>query len=305
MLDLATARKQVAELVAEIAQHDYQYYVLDEPDISDSEYDGLYRQLVDVEQQFPELITIDSPTQRVGGSASSAFESVVHRQAMLSLNNAFADDELTAFDKRIRDALGVETVTYAVEPKFDGLAITLTYENGLFTQGATRGDGYAGENVTHNLRTIRAIPSKLNLTNLNHENPPQLLEVRGEVLMLKRDFEQLNVNQEKVGAKLFANPRNAAAGSLRQLDPQISATRPLHFFAYGLGEAIGVPKLSSHADAMQYLADLRFPVSDLRAVKHGAQGLCDYYQAIGAKKPSLPFDIEFTRLNKTVYSYMN
>ena len=292
MLDIVTARKQVAELAAEIARHDYQYYVLDAPSISDSEYDGLYRQLVDLEQQFPELITIDSPTQRVGGSASNAFESVTHRQAMLSLNNAFADDELTVFDKRIRDALGVETVTYAVEPKFDGLAITLTYENGLFTQGATRGDGYTGENVTHNLRTIRAIPTKL-----NSPIPPKLLEVRGEVLMLKRDFEQLNVNQEKAGAKLFANPRNAAAGSLRQLHPQITATRPLHFFAYGLGElitreAIGVPKLNSHAEAMQYLADLRFPVSDLRAVKHGAQDLRDYYQAIGAKRPSLPFDID-------------
>ena len=287
MLDLAAARKQAAELVAEIARHDYQYYVLDAPSISDREYDGLYRQLVGLEQQFPELITIDSPTQRVGGSASSAFESVTHRQAMLSLNNAFADDELTAFDKRIRDALGVETVTYAVEPKFDGLAITLTYENGLFTQGATRGDGYTGENVTHNLRTIRAIPTKLDTP-----NPPKLLEVRGEVLMLKRDFEQLNLNQEKAGAKLFANPRNAAAGSLRQLDPRITATRPLHYFAYGLGEAIGVPKLNSHAEAMQYLADLRFPVSDLRAVKQGAQGLRDYYQAIGAKRPSLLFDID-------------
>ncbi len=287
MLDLAAARKQVAELAAEIARHDYQYYVLDAPSISDSEYDGLYRQLVDLEQQFPELITLDSPTQRVSGSASNAFESVVHRQAMLSLNNAFSDDELAAFDKRIRDALGLETVAYAAEPKFDGLAITLTYENGLFTQGATRGDGYTGENVTHNLRTIRAIP-----TRLNGENPPALLEVRGEVLMLKKDFERLNKTQEKLGAKLFANPRNAAAGSLRQLDPRITETRPLHFFAYGLGEAIGVPKLSSHAEAMQYLTELRFPVSDLRAVKQGAQGLRDYYQAIAAKRTSLPFDID-------------
>lgn len=287
MLDLAAARKQVTELAAEIARYDYQYYVLDVPSISDSEYDGLYRQLVDLEKNFPELITIDSPTQRVGGSASSAFESVAHRQAMLSLNNAFADNELAAFDKRIREVLGVELVNYAVEPKFDGLAITLTYENGLFTQGATRGDGYKGENVTHNLRTIRAIPVKLDTP-----NPPKLLEVRGEVLMLKRDFEQLNLNQEKAGAKLFANPRNAAAGSLRQLDPQITATRPLHFFAYGLGEADGVPKLNSHSEAMQYLAELRFPVSDLRAVKQGAQGLLDYYQVIGSKRTSLPFDID-------------
>jgi DNA ligase (NAD+) len=287
MLDLEAARTQIAVLATKIAEHDYQYYVLDAPTISDSEYDGLYRQLVDLEKQFPQLITSDSPTQRVGGSALSAFESVTHRQAMLSLNNAFGDDELIAFDKRIREGLGIDSVEYALEPKFDGLAITLTYENGVFTQGATRGDGYTGENVTHNLRTIRAIPAKLNIA-----NPPKLLEVRGEVLMLKKDFERLNQTQEKLGAKLFANPRNAAAGSLRQLDPQITATRPLHFFAYGLGEAIGVPPLKSHAEAMNYLADLRFPVSDLRATKHGAQGLQQYYEQIGAKRASLPFDID-------------
>ena len=287
MADLEVARKQVSALVVEIAQYDYEYYVLDAPSITDSEYDGLYRQLVDLEKQFPQLITPDSPTQRVGGSVVGAFESVKHRQAMLSLNNAFGDDELLAFDKRIREGLGVESVEYALEPKFDGLAITLTYENGVFTQGATRGDGYAGENVTHNLRTIRAIPAKLNIA-----NPPQLLEVRGEVLMLKKDFEHLNQTQEKLSAKLFANPRNAAAGSLRQLDPQITATRPLHFFAYGLGEAIGVPVLKSHSEAMNYLADLRFPVSDLRAVKHGAQGLQQYYEQIGALRKSLPFDID-------------
>ena len=287
MADLAAARRQVAELVSKIAQHDYQYYTLDAPTISDNEYDGLYRQLVDLETQFPELITADSPTQRVGGSVVGAFESVTHRQAMLSLNNAFGDDELLAFDKRIREALGIESVEYALEPKFDGLAITLTYENGVFTQGATRGDGYTGENVTHNLRTIRAIPAKLNIA-----NPPQLLEVRGEVLMLKRDFERLNQTQTKLGAKLFANPRNAAAGSLRQLDPRITATRPLHFFAYGLGEAIGVPSLKSHAEAMNYLAELRFPVSDLRTLKQSAQGLQQYYTQIGLKRASLPFDID-------------
>lgn len=292
MLDLAAARKQVAELVEKISRYDYQYYVLDAPCVSDSEYDGVYRQLVDLEKQFPQLITQDSPTQRVGGSALSAFDSVAHRQAMLSLNNAFGDDDLIAFDKRVREGLGIESVEYALEPKFDGLAITLTYENGLFVQGATRGDGYTGENVTHNLRTIRAIPTKLDLAHLNHENPPQLLEVRGEVLMLKRDFEQLNLNQEKAGAKLFANPRNAAAGSLRQLDPQVTATRPLHFFAYGLGEAIGVPALNSHVEAMDYLAALRFPVSDLRAVKQGVDGLRAYYAEVGAKRANLPFDID-------------
>ena len=287
MSDLEAARKQVEQLVSEISQHDYQYYALDAPQISDSEYDGLYRQLVDLETQFPQLITADSPTRRVGGSAVGAFESVKHRQAMLSLNNAFGDDELIAFDKRIREGLGIAQVEYALEPKFDGLAITLTYENGVFTQGATRGDGYTGENVTHNLRTIRAIPARILIS-----KPPALLEVRGEVLMLKKDFERLNQTQEKLGAKLFANPRNAAAGSLRQLDPQITATRPLHFFAYGLGEAVGVPALKSHAEAMDYLAELRFPVSDLRAVKQSAQGLQQYYAQIGAKRASLPFDID-------------
>lgn len=291
MADLEAERKQaaqlVSELVAKIAQHDYQYYVLDTPTVSDNEYDGLYRQLLELEKNFPELVSPDSPTQRVGGVALKAFESVTHRQAMLSLNNAFSEDELLAFDKRIRDGLGINSVEYAVEPKFDGLAITLTYENGMFIQGATRGDGYTGENVTHNLRTIRAIPTRIAIP-----KPPALLEVRGEVLMLKRDFEHLNATQEKFGAKLFANPRNAAAGSLRQLDPKITATRPLHFFAYGLGEAIGAPKLHSHAEAMDYLAKLHFPVTDLRAVKYGAKGLREYYQAIGAKRQNLPFDID-------------
>jgi DNA ligase (NAD+) len=287
MAEIEAARKQVAQLVSEIALHDYQYYTLDAPTISDSEYDGLYRQLVDLEQKFPELITVDSPTQRVGGSVVGAFDGVTHRHAMLSLNNAFGDDELLAFDKRIRDGLGIEQVEYAVEPKFDGLAITITYENGLFVQGATRGDGYTGENVTHNLRTIRAIPSRLLAS-----RPPALLEVRGEVLMLKKDFQQLNIMQEKLGAKLFANPRNAAAGSLRQLDPKITASRPLHFFAYGLGETEGTPTLYSHSEAMQYLADLHFPVSDLRDVKQGAAGLLAYFREIGAKRQSLPFDID-------------
>ena len=288
----AEAKNKIAELATKIAQYDYEYYALDAPTISDNEYDGLYRQLQALETKFPELILAQSPTQRVSGSALQAFSAVTHRQAMLSLNNAFGDDELNAFDKRIRDSLGfeksgVEAVEYAVEPKFDGLAITLTYENGIFVQGATRGDGYTGENVTHNLRTIKAIPTTLNIA-----NPPQLLEVRGEVLMFKRDFERLNAAQEAAGAKLFANPRNAAAGSLRQLDAQITATRPLSFFAYGLGEAIGVPALKSHAEAMDYLEKLRFPVSQLRAVKQGAAGLLAYYQQIGQQRKNLPFDID-------------
>lgn len=287
MLTIDEARKQVIALRNEIAQYDYEYYVLDTPSVSDNTYDGLYRQLVDLETQFPSLVTTDSPTQRVSGSASDMFNSVTHRQAMLSLNNVFSDQELAAFDKRVCDGLNLEAVEYAVEPKFDGLAITLTYENGKLVQGATRGDGYTGENVTHNLRTIRAIPTSLVI-----ESPPALLEVRGEVLMFKRDFERLNAAQANIGGKLFANPRNAAAGSLRQLDASITATRPLRFFAYGLGVAEGIPPLKSHAEAMDYLEKLRFPVSSLRSVVHGYDGLLDYYRGIGEKRASLAFDID-------------
>ncbi|NOS97745.1 MAG: NAD-dependent DNA ligase LigA, partial [Methylotenera sp.] len=232
-----------------IAQYDYEYYVQDAPSVPDSEYDKLYRELQNLEILHPSLITPDSPTQRVSGSAVNAFNSITHRQAMLSLNNAFEVAELEAFDKRIREALGQDQIEYAVEPKFDGLAITLSYEYGVFVQGATRGDGYTGEDVTHNLRTIRAIPMRL-----VGENLPQLLEVRGEVLMFKRDFEKLNAAQDAKGEKPFANPRNAAAGSLRQLDAKITATRPLSFFAYGLGVAEGAPALNSHSAAMDYLA---------------------------------------------------
>ncbi|MEO1947416.1 MAG: NAD-dependent DNA ligase LigA, partial [Methylophilaceae bacterium] len=253
-----------------------------------------------LETQFPELVAPGSPTQRVSGSASDVFKSVPHRQAMLSLNNVFATDELIAFDKRIRDELDVEAVEYAVEPKFDGLAITLTYENGVFVQGATRGDGYTGENVTHNLRTIRAIPTELAV-----ENPPALLEVRGEVLMFKRDFALLNKAQEKVEAKLFANPRNAAAGSLRQLNPEITATRPLSFFAYGLGEAQGIPELKSHTEAMDYLEQLRFPVCNLRASVKGSQAVQAYYDNIGEKRANLAFDIDGVVYKVNVFSQQN
>jgi DNA ligase (NAD+) len=270
-----------------IAQYDYEYYVQDAPSVPDSEYDARYRELQNLEHQYPELITSDSPTQRVSGNAVNAFQSISHRQAMLSLNNAFEESELDAFDKRIREALGLQDIEYAVEPKFDGLAITLTYEHGTFTQGATRGDGYTGEDVTHNLRTVHAIPMRLAC-----KQPPALLEVRGEVLMMKRDFDKLNAAQLAKGDKLFANPRNAAAGSLRQLDAAITATRPLSFFAYGLGVAEGAPALNSHSVAMDYLADLYFPLSHLRNTVTGLAGLLNYYQKMGELRATLPFDID-------------
>ncbi len=278
---------RVAQLRDLIRLYDFQYYVQDAPSVSDNEYDGLYRELQLLEAKHPNLVTPDSPTQRVGGAPVKAFSSITHRVAMLSLNNAFGEEELRSFDRRVREGLGLSQVKYAVEPKFDGLAITLTYENGIFTQGATRGDGYTGEDVTHNLKTIRSIPQRLNI-----QNPPKLLEVRGEVLMFKADFDALNQQQEVRGDKVFANPRNAAAGSLRQLDPNITATRPLSFFAYGLGASDGVPELNTHSACMDYLESLRLPVSDLRAVVNGAEGLLDFYKMVGAKRSGLPFDID-------------
>lgn len=284
-IEKAQSRVQILQQL--LSQFDYEYYVLDAPSVPDSEYDQLYRELVSLEQQFPQLISPQSPTQRVSGAASQAFASVTHRQAMLSLNNVFSEEELQAFDKRVREGLGQAVVMYAVEPKFDGLAITLTYENGKFVQGATRGDGFSGEDVTHNLRTIKAIPMQLNT-----EHPPALLEVRGEVLMFKQDFTALNQKQAAAGDKLFANPRNAAAGSLRQLDANISAQRPLRFFAYGLGVTEGAPAFAHHKEAMDYLQRLHLPVCDLREVVQGMAGLMGYYEKIHQMRDTLPFDID-------------
>ncbi len=281
---VAEQAKSLSEL---INSYDYHYYVLDAPLVPDSEYDRVFRELQALEKNHPELITSDSPTQRVGGTALESFASVTHRQAMLSLNNAFELSELEAFDKRVREGLGIDEVEYAVEPKFDGLAITLTYENGIFVQGATRGDGYTGEDVTHNLKTIRSIPTKLTTA-----NPPKLLEVRGEVLMFKQDFERLNQAQAARGEKLFANPRNAAAGSLRQLDPNITKTRPLSFFAYGLGANENAPAQLTHSAAMDYLAALHLPVCKERTTVRGVQGLMQYYETIGKARENLPFDID-------------
>ncbi len=283
----ASAQRRHQQLTQEIAQHDYQYYVLDTPLITDNEYDGLYRELLSLESQYPQLITPDSPSQRVSGTPLKGFQEVIHRQAMLSLNNAFSEQEVSSFDKRIREILALDEIEYAVEPKFDGLAITLTYEEGVFVQGATRGDGYRGEDVTHNLRTIKCIPMRLFST-----HAPRLLEVRGEVIMLKHDFERLNQEQERLGAKLFANPRNAAAGSLRQLDSSVTATRPLSFFAYGLGASDGLVVPNSHHACIQLLHDLHLPVCKERQVVQGVAGLMQFYQALQNKRAELPYDID-------------
>ncbi len=298
--DKENTKNKIQELIETINAFDYQYYVLDNPSISDFEYDKIFKSLVDLENKNPELIRPDSPSQRVGGKALDAFESVIHRQAMLSLNNAFEDDELMAFDKRIKDDIGIDEVEYAVEPKFDGLAITLTYENGIFVQGATRGDGYTGENVTHNLKTIRSIPTKL-----NHTNPPKLLEVRGEVLMLKKDFELLNQKQESLGEKKFANPRNAAAGSLRQLDPRITATRPLSFFSYGLGICEPNLNLKNHTETIQLLKQFNLPISDLSSSVKGVKGLQSFYDKVLKLRDTLSYDIDGVVYKVNSFNYQN
>lgn len=285
-------RAKYHQYCALIAQYDYEYYSLDTPSVPDSEYDRIYREILSLENTYPSLITKDSPTQRVSGQANNAFNSITHKQAMLSLSNAFEEHELEAFDKRIREAIGQAEIEYAVEPKFDGLAITLSYEHGVFVQGATRGDGYTGEDVTHNLRTIRSIPMRL-----KSPNPPKLLEVRGEVLMLKKDFLALNQAQTAKQEKVFANPRNAAAGSLRQLDASITATRPLSFFAYGLGKtegdiALNGHAITSHSMAIDYLASLNLPVTHYRKTVSGLGGLLHYYKQTGALRAELPFDID-------------
>ncbi len=298
--DKENIKNKIQELIEKISAFDYQYYVLDNPSISDFEYDTIFRSLVDLENANPELIRSDSPSQRVGGKALDAFESVIHRQAMLSLNNAFDEDELIAFDKRIKDDIGIDEVEYAVEPKFDGLAITLTYENGIFVQGATRGDGYTGENVTHNLKTIRSIPTKL-----NYIHPPKLLEVRGEVLMLKKDFELLNQKQESLGEKQFANPRNAAAGSLRQLDPRITATRPLTFFSYGLGVCEPNLNLKTHTQTIQLLKQFNLPISDLSTSVKGVKGLQSFYDKVSKLRNALAYDIDGVVYKVNSFNYQN
>src|SRR5271169_6225556 len=286
------ASARAAELRAALEEHNYRYYVLAAPTIEDAEYDALFRDLQALEREHPALSSADSPTQRVGAEPAAEFEAVTHRVAMLSLGNAFSAEEVSAFDRRVREALGIAEVTYEVEPKFDGLAVNLVYEDGLFTLGATRGDGYVGENVTANVRTVHAIPLKLAATK---EAPPRYLEVRGEVLMLKRDFASLNAAQAARGGKTFVNPRNAAAGALRQLDPKMTAARRLTFFAYGVGEvewsAQGQAPRTQSA-LLDLLAALHLPVARERGVVRGLDGLLAYYRQIGAARESLPFQID-------------
>ena len=278
---------RAARLRHEIELANFNYYAKDSPSIPDAEYDRLFGELQSLEMQYPELSGSDSPTRRIGAAPLAAFKQITHATPMLSLNNAFDEAEVEAFDRRVREALQADgPIRYAAEPKFDGLAISLTYQDGLFLMGATRGDGYTGEDVTTNLRTVRAIPLRL-----AGAKPPHLLEVRGEVLMLKRDFGTLNREQRERGEKEFVNPRNAAAGALRQLDSRITAARRLTFFAYGVGSAADVPD-DTHSHQLDYLESLRVPVTRERDVVEGVQGLLRYYRAVGERRLALPFEID-------------
>ncbi len=280
-------KQRINQLRQQIDQHNHRYYVLDDPEIPDAEYDRLMRALQDLEAQYPESITPESPTQRVGAEPLSAFTQVEHRAPMLSLNNVFNENEFADFDRRIRERLSGESVRYSVEPKLDGLAISLRYEQGRFIQAATRGDGQQGEDVTQNVRTIAALPLRL-----LGDDWPEILEARGEIFMPKNGFERLNQKQRDLGEKTFANPRNAAAGSLRQLDPRITATRPLALFCYGVGEVIGHEMADTHSGNMALLKNWGLPISPELKILSSVADCQAYFEVIGAKRDALAYDID-------------
>lgn len=281
-MDLHSAEKKINELRSLLNQYDYEYYVLDRPSVPDAEYDRLYRELMQLEETYPQLITPDSPTQRVGGQVLDMFQKVQHETPMLSLGNAFSAADLRDFDRRVRQAVG-DDVTYVCELKIDGLAISLKYENGLFVRGATRGDGQTGEDITLNLKTIRSIPLKL--------KEPVTLEVRGEAFMPKHSFEKLNKQKAENGEEPFANPRNAAAGSLRQLDPKIAASRQLDIFLYALANAekIGV---TSHSESLDFLDQLGFKTNKERKKCADIEEVISFIEGWNEKRPQLPYEID-------------
>lgn len=278
----------IKKLREELNEHNYRYYILDEPSIPDAEYDRIFRELQELEAQHPDQITSDSPTQRVGAHPSSAFKEVQHEIPMLSLENAFTEEELFNFDKRVRERLETSTeIDYCCEPKMDGTAVSIIYEDGLLVRAATRGDGVTGEDITTNIRTIHAIP-----LHLRGNDYPKALEVRGEVYMPKKGFAAFNERAAKLGEKQFVNPRNAAAGSLRQLDPKITAVRPLEFFCYGVGKVSGDHLPKRHSEILKILSQWGLRISpDIQVVK-GAKECWHYYEKIGKKREKLPYEID-------------
>lgn len=282
----AGAAERVAQLRQLINYHNYRYYVLDDPQIADAEYDQLLRELQELEAAHPELITPDSPTQRVGAAPLAAFGEVRHGQPLLSLENIFSDEDLQEFDRRVREGLGRDKVVYVAEPKLDGLSVNLRYQDGVLVQAGTRGDGQVGEDVTANIRTIRTVPLRL-----QGEGWPALLEVRGEVVIRRADFERLNATRLEQGEKTFANPRNAAAGSLRQLDPRITAARPLSFFTFGTGQSSSAIA-STHWEVLQRLREWGFLVYDQIQRVEGIDGCREYYRRLVEQRDELPFEID-------------
>jgi DNA ligase (NAD+) len=278
---------RIAELRELIAYHNNRYYSLDSPEITDAAYDILMRELQSLEAEYPHLLTKDSPTQRVGGVASEKFAKVIHRQPMLSLGNCFDDAEFTEFHQRIAKSVGSEAVDYVCEPKMDGLAIELVYEKGVFVQGSTRGDGEIGEDVTANLRTLRNLPLKLKT-----KSPPKLLEVRGEVFIRKADFQKMNREREERGEPAFVNPRNSAAGSLRQLDPKMTAERPLSVYVYETGVVEGGPAFEKHSQKLAWMEEIGLPVNPRKAVATGIEGVRGQYEALMKDRHGLPYEID-------------
>lgn len=285
--------QQIEQLRQTLRHHEYQYHVLDNQQIPDAEYDRLFNQLKALEQAYPEFADPHSPTQRVGAKPLAGFAQVTHEIPMLSLDNAFSDEDFAAFVKRIQDRLGIlpDPLTFCCEPKLDGLAVSILYENGVLTQAATRGDGTTGEDITANIRTIRNIPLQL-LT----DNPPDRLEVRGEVFMPQAGFEKLNETALAKGEKTFANPRNAAAGSLRQLDPKITRQRPLMLNAYGIGVADGIQLPNTHFARLQWLKSLGIPVNKEIELCNGVENVLKFYHTMAEKRPHLGYDIDGTVL---------
>jgi DNA ligase (NAD+) len=281
-MDAAT---RINDLREQLAYHNHRYYTLDDPELSDASYDKLMRELQDLEAKNPSLVTPDSPTQRVGGAPLSKFEKVTHRQQMLSLSNVFDDNEISEFDERVRKLLNVPQVTYCCEPKMDGLAIELVYEGGKFVQGSTRGDGTIGEDVTSNLRTLRNLPLTLK------GEAPRLIEVRGEVFIRKADFVRMNEQREAMGEPTFVNPRNCAAGSLRQLDPKLTAARPLSVYLYEVGVTDGL-RFESHTAKLDWMQRAGLPVNPRRFVVNGLDELKAAYQKLLGERHALPYEID-------------
>jgi DNA ligase (NAD+) len=289
-MDRGEAERQIEQLRQQLHYHNYRYHVLDDPEITDAEYDHLMRRLQEVEAAFPDLVTPDSPTQRVGATPLAEFRTVLHSLPMLSLDNAFSSGEVRDFDQRVKRQLGRNgPVEYVAEPKIDGLAVELVYEEGTLVQGSTRGDGVRGEDITQNLRTIKTMP--LRLIAASHAPIPRRLEVRGEVYMTKRDFQRLNARRAEEGEPTFANPRNASAGSLRQLDPRITAGRPLNIFCYGVGRVEGMT-FQTHWDMLQTLSRWGLKVDTHCEKCQGIEAALAYYDRLREQREDLPYEID-------------